>query len=193
MGLAAAIIGGAASIGEGIFGAIGSSEEEKARLKALEFRMREVKDSTQSKTIAHMQSLNKTLADQAAVRAAGGGGGSDGPNMVSIGDINKFASDVNADKLNEAFQGLGIASEANADEDSARASEISDPFAGIVSAASSMSNLFTKVGGTDTGQTVSTHSQYADEGADDMQQDTPNASTNSPFAQEGADNNFPEV
>lgn len=109
---AGSIIGGAEA-GMGVFSSIFGGEERRASLK---LRMRQIQDATREQSIDQMTKLNHTLASQAAIRAAGGGGAA-GPvsaNMISIADMNAFASDENADKLNEVFQKESVQSQMDA-------------------------------------------------------------------------------
>ena len=180
---AAGIIGGfegALSLGEGIFGAVGSHKAEKARLNALKLRMNQIQDQTRQQSIDQMQRLNHTLASQAAVQAARGGGTSGlvSGNILAMSSINQFAQDENADNLNEVFQKESVVSQMLSSERGAQSNEMQYVMGGLIQAGSDVANAY--LPSQSSSKTIDTNSPYASEGADDMQQVNPGSAIEGP-------------
>ena len=141
MGTGSEIFGdalGGAESGAGMIGSIFGGSDRRASLR---LRMRQIQDATRAQSIDQMTKLNHTLASQAAIRAAGGGGtaGTVSSNMISIADMNAFANDENADKLNEVFQKESVQSQI----DASKVQEATGIFGSVVKGAKTASSFYT--------------------------------------------------
>ncbi len=152
MGAVAAVAGvmGGLSLVEGFFGASQAEEQEKSRVAALKERMRQQKDAAQFQSIQRDKRINATLGSQAALQAFQGGGtaGLVSSNMISLNDMNAFASDENAARLSEIFQEKGISSSIDAAVRQGEAAQEQALIGGVTGAVSHFSDAYILSQGT---------------------------------------------
>lgn len=116
----------------------------KERTKALQLRLTQIEDQSRQEEIQKMRKLNNTLASQAAIQAAKGGG-TIGPvtsNMLTLSDLNEFSQDEDADNLSEIFKKESVNSQIIQAQKEGEASETSAIIGGLGSTLQSAANLY---------------------------------------------------